>query len=43
VILRRAQPFGQLVVPDHKELAGGTLRAIIRQADLTVAGFLGLL
>jgi predicted RNA binding protein YcfA (HicA-like mRNA interferase family) len=30
VILRRAQPFAQLVVPDHKELDRGTLRAIIR-------------
>jgi len=43
VILRRAQPFGQLVVPDHKELDRGTLRAIICQADLTVEEFLGLL
>lgn len=43
VILRRAQPFAQLVVPDHKELDRGTLRAIIRQADLTIVEFLGLL
>ena len=43
VILRRAQPFAQLVVPDHKELDRGTLRAIIRQADLTVEEFLRLL
>ncbi|MBS0183956.1 MAG: type II toxin-antitoxin system HicA family toxin [Nitrospira sp.] len=43
VILRRDQPFAQLVVPDHKELDRGTLRAIIRQADLTVEEFLGLL
>ena len=43
VILRRSQPFAQLVVPDHKELDRGTLRAIIRQADLTVEEFLGLL
>lgn len=43
VILRRAQPFSQLVVPDHKELDRGTLRAIIRQADLTVEEFLRLL
>lgn len=43
VILRRAQPFGQLVVPDHKELDRGMLRAIIRQADLTVEEFLRLL
>jgi predicted RNA binding protein YcfA (HicA-like mRNA interferase family) len=43
VILRRAQPFAQLVVPDHNELDRGTLRAIIRQADLTVEEFLRLL
>jgi predicted RNA binding protein YcfA (HicA-like mRNA interferase family) len=43
VILRRTQPFAQLVVPDHKELDRGTLRAIIRQADLTVEEFLRLL
>ncbi len=43
VILRRAQPFAQLVVPDYKELDRGTLRAIIRQADLTVKEFLRLL
>ncbi len=33
MILRRDDPFAQLVVPDHKELDRGTLRAIIRQAD----------
>jgi predicted RNA binding protein YcfA (HicA-like mRNA interferase family) len=43
VILRRSQPFAQLVVPDHKELDRGTLRAIIRQADLTVEEFLRFL
>ena len=39
VILRRDSPFAQLVVPDHKELDRGTLRAIIRQAGLTVEQF----
>jgi predicted RNA binding protein YcfA (HicA-like mRNA interferase family) len=43
VILRRAHPFGQVVVPDHKELDRGTLRAIIRQAGLTVEEFVRLL
>ncbi|MDH4304787.1 MAG: type II toxin-antitoxin system HicA family toxin [Nitrospira sp.] len=43
VILRRPEPFAQLVVPDHIELDRGTLRAIIRQADLTVDEFLRLL
>ena len=36
IILRRDNPFAQLVVPDHKELDRGTLRAILRQADLSV-------
>jgi len=30
-------------VPDHRELAKGTLRAIIRQAGLTVDAFVALL
>jgi len=34
MILRRDDPFIQVVVPDHKELDRGTLRAIIRQAGL---------
>jgi len=32
-----------MVVPDHSEVAKGTLRAIIRQAGLTVAEFKALL
>jgi hypothetical protein len=32
-----------MTVPDHKEVAKGTLRAIIRQAGLTVAQFVALL
>lgn len=43
VILRRDDPFAQLVVPDHKEIDRGTLRAIIRQAGLSVPEFLKLL
>ena len=43
MILRRDNPFGQVVVPDHKELDRGTLRAIIRQAGLTVDEFVMLL
>ncbi len=43
MILRRDNPFSQLVVPDHKELDRGTLRAIIRQADLGVSEFMSLL
>jgi predicted RNA binding protein YcfA (HicA-like mRNA interferase family) len=43
MILRRDDPFAQLVVPDHKELDTGTLRAIIRQAGLSVEEFVRLL
>ena len=43
IILRRDEPFAQLVVPDHKELDRGTLRAIIRQANLTIEQFNALL
>ena len=43
IILRRNDPFSQLVVPDHKELDRGTLRAILRQANLSVEEFDALL
>lgn len=43
IILRRNDPFTQVVVPDHTVLAKGTLRAIIRDADLTVEEFINLL
>jgi predicted RNA binding protein YcfA (HicA-like mRNA interferase family) len=43
IILRRDEPFAQVVVPEHDELDRGTLRAIIRQASLSVDEFLRLL
>ncbi|MXY60041.1 MAG: type II toxin-antitoxin system HicA family toxin, partial [Chloroflexi bacterium] len=43
IVLRRDDPFAQLVVPDHKELDRGTLRAIIRQAGVGVEEFNELL
>ncbi|NJP08680.1 MAG: addiction module toxin, HicA family [Leptolyngbyaceae cyanobacterium RU_5_1] len=43
IILRRDEPFAQVVVPDHQELAKGTLRAIIRDADLSVEELIALL
>lgn len=39
IVLRRDDPYSQLVVPDHRELDRGTLRAIIRQAGLSVDEF----
>jgi len=43
IILRRDDPFTQVVVPDHEELDRGTLRAIIRQAGLNIDEFVRLL
>jgi predicted RNA binding protein YcfA (HicA-like mRNA interferase family) len=43
IVLRRAEPFAQVVIPDHPELDRGTLRAIIRQTGLTVDQFEDLL
>jgi predicted RNA binding protein YcfA (HicA-like mRNA interferase family) len=44
IILRRADPpHRRLSVPNHKELAKGTLRALIREAGLTVEEFVRLL
>jgi predicted RNA binding protein YcfA (HicA-like mRNA interferase family) len=43
LILRRDEPFAQVVVPDHRELDRGTLRAIIRQAELSLEEFQQLL
>ncbi len=43
LVLRRDDPFAQVVVPDHRELDRGTLRAIIRQAGLSVDEFTRLL
>ena len=43
IILRHADaPHRRLSVPNHKELAKGTLRALIREAGLTVEEFSGL-
>ena len=44
MILRQTSPpHRRLTVPDHNEVAKGTLRAIIRQAGLTVEEFKDLL
>ncbi|MGQ9554436.1 MAG: type II toxin-antitoxin system HicA family toxin [Anaerolineae bacterium] len=43
IILRRDNPFAETVVPLHKELDRGTLRAVIRQAGLSVDDFISLL
>ena len=44
IVLRQQDPpHRRLTVPDHKEVAKGTMRAIIRQAGLTVDEFHALL
>lgn len=44
IILRHEDPpHRRLTVPDHKSLAKGTLRALIRDAGLTVEAFVALL
>jgi predicted RNA binding protein YcfA (HicA-like mRNA interferase family) len=40
IVLRQTvHPHRRLVIPDHKEVAKGTLRAILKQAGLTVEEF----
>jgi predicted RNA binding protein YcfA (HicA-like mRNA interferase family) len=44
IVLRRAEsPHRRVVVPDHQELAKGTLRAILRQTGITKEELLELL
>ena len=44
IILRQVEyPHRRIVVPDHKEVAKGTLRSIIRLTGLTVDEFKALL
>ncbi len=43
MVLRRDDPFAQVIVPDHRVLDRGTLRAVIRQAGLSVDEFTDLL
>jgi predicted RNA binding protein YcfA (HicA-like mRNA interferase family) len=39
MILRRDKPFAQATVPDHKVIDRGTLKSILRNANLTVEEF----
>jgi len=44
IMLRHVRPpFRRLVVPNHAEIAKGTLRALIREAGITVDEFRDLL
>jgi len=35
IIMRRDDPYSQTVVPDHRQIDRGTLRAILRQTDIS--------
>ena len=42
ILRHKEEPHRRLTVPNKKEVAKGTLRAIIRQAGLTKKGFMKL-
>ncbi len=43
IVMRRDEPFAQVVVPAHKSIDTGTLSAIVQAAGLTTESFLALL
>jgi predicted RNA binding protein YcfA (HicA-like mRNA interferase family) len=44
IILRnRTPPYRRLTIPNHRELAKGTLRSLIREAGLTVEQMIALI
>lgn len=43
IILRRDDPFAQTVVPNHRQIDRGTLRAILRQTEITADKLIRLL
>ncbi len=43
ITMIRDDPKCQVTIPNHKTIAKGTLRAIIRQVDLTMEEFIDLL
>lgn len=43
ILMRRDEPFAQVVVPAHKSIDTGTLSGIAQGAGLTTEAFLALL
>ena len=43
VVMRRDEPFAQVVVPDHTSIDTGTLDVIIEGAGLTIDEFIQML
>jgi len=42
IVLRRADPYARVVVPDHKQLRPGTLRQILNDAGISIEQLLRL-
>ena len=42
IVLKRADPYARVVVPDHKRVRPGTLRHILNEAGITVERLLEL-
>ncbi len=43
IVLRRDNPFAQVIVPDHKSIDTGTLASILDGAGLAIEDFIELL
>ena len=43
IVRQQKPPYRRITIPDHKEIAKGTLRAIIRESGLSVEEFIKLL
>lgn len=39
IVVRKDEPFSQIVIPNHKVLDRGTFRGIIKQSGLSVEEF----
>lgn len=43
ITMRRDDPYAKTIVPNHKTIKRGTLKRILKDADLTVEEFVELL
>ena len=43
ILRNKKSPYRRITIPNHKEIAKGTLRSIIRQTGLTLDEFLDLM
>ena len=43
ILRHREAPHRRIIVPNHKEIAKGTLRSVINDAGLTIEQFIDLL